>query len=115
MAQQFENCWLLRYLSPNRCKFDKGGEFTCEAFQWMLINYTVNPAGTTTKNSQANGICKRIHLMEADILRVIVRTITIQAGEQANQVIDNVLAMASYTLHCLVNHTMNTLPGNLVF
>ena len=44
----------------------------------------------------------------ADILRVIMRTITIQSGEQANQVIDNALGMASYTLWYLVNHTMNT-------
>ena len=115
VAQQFENCWLSRYPSPNRCIFDKGGEFTGDDFQAMLYKHTIDPAGTTTKNPQANGICERMHSTVADILRVIMRTTTIKSGEQANQVIDNALATASYALRCSVNHTMNTSPGNLVF
>ena len=79
MVQQFENCWLLMYPSPNRCISDKGGEFTGKDFQQMLYKHTINPAGTTTKNPQANGIYKRMHSMVADILRVIIRTTTFQS------------------------------------
>ena len=56
VAQQFENCWLLRYPSPNRCIFDKDGEFTGEAFQQISMKYTINTVGITTKNPQANRI-----------------------------------------------------------
>ena len=115
VAQQFENCWLSRYPSPNRCIFDKGGKFTGDNFQAMLYKHTIDPAGTTTKNPQANGICERMHSTVADILRVIMRTTKIKSGEQANQIIDNSLATASYALRYSVNHTMNTSPDNLVF
>ena len=100
VAQQFKNYWLSMNPSPHRCIFDKGREFTDEAFQQMLVKHTINPAGTTTKNPQANKICERIHSTVADILRVILRTTTIQTGEQVTQVIDNALAMASYALCC---------------
>ena len=83
MTQQFENCRISRYPSPNRCVFDKGGEFIGEAFQQMLMKYNVDTVGTTTKN---------------DILRVIMRTTTIETCKQVAQDIDNTLTMASHAL-----------------
>ena len=61
VAQQFENCWLLKYPSPNRCVYDNGGEFCGNEFQPMLVKHKVDPAGTTVKNPQANGICEQMH------------------------------------------------------
>lgn len=53
--------------------------------------------------------------MVADILCVIIQTIKIASGEQVDQVMDDALATYQHTLCCAVNHTMKTLPGNLVF
>jgi len=50
----------------------------------------------------------------ADIFGVIMRTMKIASGEQANQGIDDALATCQHTLRCAVNHTMKTSPGNLV-
>lgn len=80
MAQQFENCWLLRYSSLNRYVYDNGGEFTGKAFQQMLVKQYLN-TGTTPKNPQSNKICERIHLTVAGILRGIMRTTKVESGE----------------------------------
>ena len=67
-AQQFENCWLSQYPSPNRCVYDNGGKFCGNEFQQMLVKHLVEPSDTTVKNPQANGICERMHWSVADIL-----------------------------------------------
>lgn len=118
IAQQFENCWLSRYPSSNRFVFDNGGEFGGADFQQMLIKHSIHPAGTTVKNPQSNGICRRmggIHQSVADILRVIMRTTKIASRKEANQVMDDALTTYQHTLQCAVNHTMKTSPDNLVF
>ena len=61
VAQQFENCWLLQYPSPNQCVYDNGGEFCGNEFQQILVEHMIEPAGTTVKNSQANGNCEQMH------------------------------------------------------
>ena len=81
----------------------------------MLIKHSIHPVGTTVKNPQSNGICERMHQLVADILRVIIKTTNIASREQANQVMDDALATCQHALWCAVNHTMRTLPGNLVF
>ena len=68
VAHQFKNCWLLRYPSHNRCVYDNSREFCGNEFQQILIKHKVFPAGTTVKNSQANGIFEQIHCSVADIL-----------------------------------------------
>ena len=56
-----------------------------------------------------------MHQSVADILRVIMQTTKIVSGEQANQVMDDVLATCQHALCCAVIHTMKASPGNLVF
>lgn len=56
-----------------------------------------------------------MHQTVANVLRLIVRTTTITAVQQAEQVIDNALATAMHATKCSVNHTMRTSPGASTF
>eukprot|EP00957_Ditylum_brightwellii_P134508 10254432-Ditylum_brightwellii.AAC.1 len=61
VVQQFENVWLARYPRPGKCIHDNGGEFIGAAFQEMLQRMGVEDAPTTSRNPQANSVCKRLH------------------------------------------------------
>lgn len=105
VAEQFKNCWLLRYPSPNSCVHDGSGEFTSHHFQQMLINHSITNKQSTTKNPESNGICKRI----------IMRTSNLTRFEQAAQVMDNALATCMHATQWAVHEDLQTSPEALVF
>eukprot|EP00957_Ditylum_brightwellii_P063214 4798411-Ditylum_brightwellii.AAC.1 len=69
VAQQYENCWLLRYPCPVKCIHDIGGAFIREAFQTMLQRNGIKDSSTRSHNLQANAVCARLHQTVVNILR----------------------------------------------
>ena len=115
VGQQFENAWLSRYPSPNRCIHDNGGEFLGRDFQAILTKHSIESVPTTVKNPESNSICERMHKTILDILRVTMRTTTINCEDDAKQVMDNALATLMHATRCVVNHTMQNSPGEIVY
>ena len=115
ISDQFQNCWLARYPSPNRCVHDNGGEFLGHEFQQLLAQAGITSVPTTVKNPQANAICERLHRTMGDVLRVILRTDTPDNELEAEQIVDNALATCMHVTRCSINHQMRTSPGALVF
>ena len=115
MAQQFENVWLSRYPSPNRCVHDRGGEFIGHEFQTMLGKHSIKNVPITTRNPQSNAICECMHSTIVNILRIIMRTSNLTTFEQAEQVMDNALATCMHATRCAVHDALQTSPGALVY
>ena len=61
IAMKFENDWLDRYLRPERCIQDKGGELTGIPFIHMLVLNGIKNGTITVKNPEVNAICERLH------------------------------------------------------
>ncbi len=51
VARKFAQCWLTRYLCPQRCVHDPGTEFTGPEFQTLLQNCHFRDVCTTEKKS----------------------------------------------------------------
>ena len=115
IAEQFSNCWLLRYPRPSKCIHDNGGEFLGWNFQELLTRAGIKSRPTTVKNLQSNAVCERMHKTIADILCSIVKHDPPQRKRDAEQKIDNGFATCVHALCCAVNHTMKTSPGAMVF
>jgi hypothetical protein len=112
---RFENEWLARYPKPARVIFDNGGEFIGGAFQSLLITNGIKPVPTTSKNPQANAVAERMHKTVGDLLRVQLNNDQLNNLQEANLLIDNVLASASYALRSTVHTTLGVSPGALIF
>ncbi len=50
IMRKFTQCWLTRYLWPQRCIHDPGGELTGPEFQTLLQNCHIRDVCTTAKN-----------------------------------------------------------------
>ncbi len=73
ISRRYAQCWLSRYLWPQRCAHDPGGEFTGLEYQTLLQNCHIKDACTTSaKNPQANAICERMHQTVCNILRTLL-------------------------------------------
>ena len=114
VAEQFENCWLSRYPRPNRCIHDNGTELVGSDFVRLLAQMGIKNVCTAVRNPQSNAICKRMHQTIGDILRVVLHTNPPQNMDDANQVIDNVLATVMHATRCAVMTPIWTSPGTLV-
>lgn len=68
ISRQFENCWLNRYPRPNKCIHHNGGEFIGFEYQELLSRADIIDRPTTSRNSQANAVCERLHQTIANIL-----------------------------------------------
>ena len=115
ITEQFENLWLSRYPSPNRCVHDRGGEFMGHEFQNMLARHAIKNVPITTRNPQSNAICERMHSTIGNVLRIIMRTTDITNVQQAAQVADNALATCMHSTRCAVHQALQTSPGALVY
>ena len=115
VAEQFENSWLSRYPRPNRCVHDNGKEFIGSDFIRLLAQMGIKDVCTAVRNPQSNAICKRMHQTVGDILQVVLHTNPPQNENDANQVIDNVLATAMHATRCVVTGPIQTSPGALVY
>ncbi len=58
VATCFERTWLARYPKPMQVIHDNGEEFQGFAFQHQLSLWKIKPIPMTSKNPQANAICK---------------------------------------------------------
>ena len=115
VGRKFENAWLSRYPCPNRCVHDQGNEFIGRAFQQVCTEHSIKSVPTTVKNPSANGLCERMHKTILDILRVYMRTATINCHDDAKEVMDDALATMMHATRCAVNHTMQNSPGEIVY
>jgi hypothetical protein len=111
----FENNWLARYPQPVQVIFNQGGEFTGRPFQAMLLQNGICPAPTTTKNLQSNAVCEQMHRTIKDSLRTICHSNPPGNVATAIELIDSVLASASYASRTAVHRTLGVSPGALVF
>jgi hypothetical protein len=111
----FENNWLARYPQPVQVIFNQGGEFTGRPFQAMLLQNGIRPAPTTTKNLQSNAVCEQMHRTIKDSLRTICHSNPPGNVATAIELIDSVLASASYASRTAVHRTLGVSPGALVF
>ena len=101
---------LSRYPSLNRCVDDKVGEFTEHEFLQLLEDHSIKSVLTTVKNPQSNAVCKCIYQTIANVLRYIMRTKGLPPQQQAEQVMDNALAIIMHATRCAVNNTMKISP-----
>ena len=72
IAQKFSQSWLARYPWPELCIHDNGGEFTGYAFQRLLRKTHIKDVPITSRNPQANSICKRMHQTVGNTLRILL-------------------------------------------
>ncbi|GFH61911.1 hypothetical protein CTEN210_18387 [Chaetoceros tenuissimus] len=115
IADLFENTWLSRYPRPVKCIHDKGTEFTGSEFQQMLQRFHIRPSQITTKNPQGNSICERIHQTMLNQIRSLLRQNPPNDINQANHVIDTLLANTVYALRTSLHSSLNASPGALAF
>ena len=115
IANQFANCWLAQYRRPIECIHDNGGEFIGHEFRALLNQAGIKSKPTTVKNPQANAVCERMHKTVADIIRTLVKEKPPSDDEEAEEYMDNAIGSCIHALRCVVNHTMKTSPGALVF
>ena len=74
-------------------------------FQRILYLNGIKDVCTTTKNPQANAICKRMHQTVGNILRTYLYTQPLHNQAQAQNIIDSALASASYATCCAIHRT----------
>jgi len=115
VANQFANAWLSKYPRPVECIHDNGGEFIGYEFRAQLNQFGIKSKATTVKNPQANAVCERMHKTVADVLRTLIKDNPPKDSEEAVEYMDNALASTVHGLRCVINHTMKTSPGALVF
>ena len=105
----------MRFSWPSRCIHDNGGEFIGHEFQNLLVQTGIESKPTTVKNQMSNGIVERSHKTISDTLRVLLHVNPPTNENDVNNVIDNALTLCMHAMRCSINHTMETLPGAMVF
>jgi Integrase core domain len=114
-AAVFTNTWLAWYPKPTSCIYDQGSEFIGWAFQNMLAQYDIQCQPTTVKNLQANAICKLMHQVVGNSLRVLRQWMPPNHLDDAHLLIDTALANAMYATCATFHSGLMTTPGALSF
>jgi len=96
------------------CIFDPGNKFGSHFCQ-CLARHGIVPKPTWEKNPRANAICKHVRQTIGDVLRAQQHTQPPQTTQEANQIIENVLATTSYAARTAVHSTMKISPGASAF
>jgi hypothetical protein len=96
--------------------YNQGGEFVGFQFQQMLDRHHIHKHPITAKNPQANAVCKRMHQVVGNSLRV-VSTLNPPAGivHANNQLVDTAIANTMYATCATVHSALKTTPGAMVF
>jgi hypothetical protein len=115
VARKFAQCWLMRYLWPQRCVHNPGTELTGPEFQTLLQNCHIRDVCTTTKNPQSNAVCERMHQTVGNVLRTLLHGNPPQTIANAAQYVEEALSIAMHTMRAGVHSTLGSSPGNLVF
>jgi hypothetical protein len=76
VARKYAQVWLSRYPWPECCVHDNGGEFVGPEFQFLLQGCRIKDAPTSSKNPQANSICKLMHQTVENVVSIIYLLLT---------------------------------------
>ncbi len=68
ITRRYAQCWLSRYLWPQRCVHDPGGEFIGVEFQTLLQDCHIRDVCTSAKNPQSDAIFEKMHHTVGNIL-----------------------------------------------
>ena len=114
-VQVLEDTWLSRYPKPVRIIYDQGKEYRNITFESYLISQGIKGCPSTVKNPQSNAILERVHDVMKTSLRTECHTNPPTNTEEANAVVDRVLASAQYAVRVCVHKTFGVSPGTIVF
>jgi hypothetical protein len=114
-AMLFENEWLARYPRPLRVIHDLGGEFAGAYFQSTLVRNGILPRPTTVKNPQANAVCERVHQTIANAIRAEIRSTPPANVANAIEMVETIIASASYAVRSAPHKTFGISPGAWAF
>jgi hypothetical protein len=107
ITAHFVNTWLACYPKPMSCVHDPGSKFIGWNFQEMLHHNNIQSRCTTTKNPQANAICKQTHQSVGNSLWVLLQWNPPAGLNDAHALVDAALANAISGIQ--------TTPGALAF
>jgi len=113
----FNEQWLCRYPVPTTVLHDNGTEFMGQEFQLPLAANNIRCKTTTSHIPQGNSICERMHLIVAQVLRVLLDSTPRPSNYlEAGQLIDRALAITMHAMRCTASTALNgQTPGSLVF
>ena len=106
---------MARYPWPKRYIHDNEGEFTGWEFQNLLRATYIKYVPTTSRNTQANTICERMHQTVGNVLRVLLYTNPPRTVENTADLIDQALATAIHSMRVNTTTTLKGYPVSLVF
>jgi transposase InsO family protein len=115
ITAHFVNAWLACYPKPMSCIHDPGLEFIGWNFQEMLHRNNIQSRCTTTKNPQANAICKQKHQSLGNSLRVLRQWNPPSGLNDAHALVDAASANAMYATHASYHTGLQTTPRALAF
>ena len=111
---KFKYDWLDRYLRPERCIHDNGGEFTGIPFIHMLVLNGIKNGTIIVKNPQTNAICECLHQSISNIQRDMLKAHPPIKEFQVQNIVDTSLLHhmqleLQFIVHCVFS------PGTWVF
>ncbi len=115
VARKYAQCWLSRYLWPQRCVHNPGGQFVGIKFQTLLQDCHIRDVCTSAKNPQSNAICKRMHQTVGNVLRTFLHSEPPQNIADAKEFVDKALSIAMHAMRAGIHLTLGSSPGSLVF
>ena len=110
-VQVLEDTWLSRHPKPARIIHDQGSKCCNIDFESFLVSQGIKGVLCTVKNPQSNAILERVR----DAIKTSLRTTNPSNEEEANGLIDRVLASAQHVVQLFIHKTHGMLPGSLVF
>jgi hypothetical protein len=115
IMQKFTQFWLKRYLWPQHCIHDPGGEFTGPEFQTLLQNCHIRDVCTTAKNPQSNAVCEKMHQTVGNVLRTLLHGESPPDMARAKEYIDEALSIAMHAMRAEIHSTLGSSLGSLTF
>jgi hypothetical protein len=115
VTRKYAQVWLSRYPWPECCVHKNGGEFVGPEFQFLLQGCRINDAPTSSKNPQANAICKWMHQTVENVLQTLLQGEPPQDVTKAKDFIDEALSIVTHAMQTGIHTTLGSSPDNLVF
>ena len=114
-VQVLEDTWLSRYPKPVRIIYDQGKEYRNIEFESFLISQGIKGCPITVKNPQSNAILERVHDVMKTSLRTEIHSNPPKDINDANHIVDRILASAQHAIKVSIHSTYGVLPGTIVF
>ena len=102
--------WFTRYPLPQRIVFDRGTKFMAEFSNMCQNEYVLKMKHITTRNTQSNGIIKRIHQTIGNIIRTFDVSNIVNNGPWSG-----ILAATMFAVRATYHTTLQTSPMQIVF